>query len=66
MRNTCDCSYTLTNLGSGSRRKVGELEIVEVTAFVAAIGALVAATAGLIREIRLWIAAQKKAGIDDS
>lgn len=45
---------------------MGELEIVEVTAFVAAIGALVAATAGLIREIRLWIAAQKKAGIDDS
>ena len=41
------------------------MEIVEVTAFVAAIGALVAATAGLIREVRQWSAAKKKANADD-
>jgi hypothetical protein len=44
---------------------VDELEIVEVTAFVAAISALVVATAGIIREVRLWSASKKKASADD-
>jgi len=44
---------------------VGELEIVEVTAFVAAIAALVAAMVGLMREVRQWSAAKKKASAED-